>query len=91
MKIILSCCVQFSPAEINRYLGRSKAAAEEDEVTLEEVVKEVTARQVEEWPSKGTIPSSIKLVLQIGPPPVIFLVYLLAWLTFYMLWEPSLR
>src|ERR1044072_588011 len=56
---VRGCCVQLSPAEINRYLGRGEAAVEEEEeVSLEDIVKEVTARQLEEWPAKGIIPSS---------------------------------
>ena len=55
---VRGCCVQFSLAEINRYLGRGEAAVEEEEVSLEDIVKEVTARQLEEWPAKGIIPSS---------------------------------
>ena len=49
---VRGCYVKFSPAEINKFLGRSEAAATDDEVSLNTVAKELTARQVQIWPSK---------------------------------------
>src|ERR1044072_5133039 len=52
---VRGCCVEFSPAEINKFLGRSVDAAPAEEVSLNNVAKELTAKQVTVWPSKGKI------------------------------------
>jgi hypothetical protein len=43
-------CVKFSAFVINKYLGRSYPTETEDEVSLNEVVKEITVVQVKKWP-----------------------------------------
>ncbi|KAI5410286.1 hypothetical protein KIW84_055691 [Lathyrus oleraceus] len=50
-------CVNFSPTVINKFLGRGKEGACELEATDNEVCREITARQVKEWPSKKHLPA----------------------------------
>ena len=50
--------MKFSPAEINKFLGRSEDNTLDEDVSLNNVAKELTARQVNIWPSKGKILSS---------------------------------
>ncbi|XP_057432425.1 uncharacterized protein LOC130725193 [Lotus japonicus] len=45
-------CVTFSPAVINQALGRSAVEFVEEELSLDLVAKELTAGQVEKWPTK---------------------------------------
>ncbi|XP_050908902.1 uncharacterized protein LOC127122644 [Lathyrus oleraceus] len=49
-------CITFSPNVINKFLGRSIEGAGELEATGNEVCREITARQVKEWPSKKHLP-----------------------------------
>jgi histone H3/H4 len=50
-------CVEFSPAVINRYLGRKKDGYTAVEVTNNQVCKTITADQDKVWPMKGKVPS----------------------------------
>jgi hypothetical protein len=50
--------VEFSPATINKFLGRSEESVNQEDVTLKTIVKELTANQETNWPATGTIPSS---------------------------------
>ncbi|KAK2374766.1 hypothetical protein QL285_075706 [Trifolium repens] len=50
-------CVEFSPAVINRFLGRKEDGYTEVEVTNNQVCKTITADQVKVWPMKGKVPS----------------------------------
>ena len=50
--------VEFSPVVINRYLGRSEEVVKEGKVSLNTIVKELTARQVSKWPASGSISCS---------------------------------
>jgi hypothetical protein len=50
--------VEFSPATINKFLGRSEETVNQEDVALKTIVKELTANQVSNWPATGTIPSS---------------------------------
>ena len=52
---VRGCCVKFSPAEINQFLKRSEGANSVDEVPLNDIAQELTAKQVTIWPSKGKI------------------------------------
>ncbi|XP_050875602.1 uncharacterized protein LOC127079236 [Lathyrus oleraceus] len=45
-------CITFSPTVINKFLGRGVDGACELEATDNKVCREITARQVKEWPSK---------------------------------------
>ncbi|WJX24287.1 hypothetical protein P8452_13412 [Trifolium repens] len=49
-------CVEFSPAIINRFLGRKEDGYTEIEVTNNQVCKIITANQVKMWPLKGKVP-----------------------------------
>ncbi|XP_050877205.1 uncharacterized protein LOC127080965 [Lathyrus oleraceus] len=49
-------CITFSPTLINKFLGRGTEGACELEATKNEVCREITARQVKEWPSKKHLP-----------------------------------
>jgi hypothetical protein len=49
-------CITFSPTVINKFLGRGIEGACELEATDNEVCREITARQVKEWPSKKHLP-----------------------------------
>ncbi|MCI07478.1 envelope-like protein, partial [Trifolium medium] len=51
-------CVDFSPAVINMFLGRSEAVEGEVEITDNYLAKAVTAGQVKQWPRNGQLPSS---------------------------------
>ncbi|WJX12956.1 hypothetical protein P8452_03403 [Trifolium repens] len=50
-------CVDFSPAVINRFLGRREDGYSELEPTNNQVCKTITANQVKMWPLKGKVPS----------------------------------
>ncbi|KAK2382851.1 hypothetical protein QL285_070364 [Trifolium repens] len=50
-------CVDFSPAVINRFLGRREDGYSELEPTNNQVCKTITANQVKVWPLKGKVPS----------------------------------
>ncbi|KAK2382260.1 hypothetical protein QL285_069808 [Trifolium repens] len=50
-------CVEFSPAVINRFLGRREDGYSEFEPTNNQVCKTITANQVKMWPLKGKVPS----------------------------------
>jgi hypothetical protein len=52
-------CVEFSPAVINRFLGRKEDGYTEVEVTNNQVCKTITADQVKVWPMKDKVPSVI--------------------------------
>ncbi|XP_057451906.1 uncharacterized protein LOC130743692 [Lotus japonicus] len=45
-------CVEFSPAVINKALGRSSDEFVDEEVSLDVIAKEITAGQVKKWPIK---------------------------------------
>jgi hypothetical protein len=49
--------VEFSPAVINRFLGRREDGYSEFEPTNNQVCKTITANQVKMWPLKGKVPS----------------------------------
>ncbi|MCH85079.1 envelope-like protein, partial [Trifolium medium] len=51
-------CVNFSPAEINKYLGRSEGNETEVDITDNDLAKAITAGQVKQWPRDGQLPSS---------------------------------
>src|ERR1044072_1455320 len=48
--------VEFSPVVINKFLGRSEEVVNKEQVSLESIVKELTANQVSQWTATGTIP-----------------------------------
>ncbi|XP_050889871.1 uncharacterized protein LOC127095188 [Lathyrus oleraceus] len=48
-------CVEFSPNVINRYMGRCEDEQPETKVTDNQVCKEITAKQVIQWPRKGKL------------------------------------
>ncbi|KAK2409824.1 hypothetical protein QL285_045225 [Trifolium repens] len=50
-------CVEFSPAVINRFLGRREDGYSELEPANNQVCKTITANQVKVWPLKGKVPS----------------------------------
>ncbi|KAK2383147.1 hypothetical protein QL285_070632 [Trifolium repens] len=50
-------CVDFSPAVINRFLGRKEEGYSEFEPTNNQICKTITANQVKVWPLKGKVPS----------------------------------
>jgi hypothetical protein len=50
-------CVEFSPAVINKFLGRNEDCYHEVEPTNNQVCKTITANQVKMWPLKGKVPS----------------------------------
>ncbi|KAK2402173.1 hypothetical protein QL285_051715 [Trifolium repens] len=52
-------CVDFSPAVINRFLGRREDGYSELEPTNNLVCKTITANQVKVWPLKGKVPSAM--------------------------------
>ena len=70
-------CIQFSPAEINKFLGRS-GEDEEEEVSLNQVVKEITSNLVKKWPSNGK-PS----------PSLLSVKYVILYRIFFANWAPS--
>ncbi|XP_057432440.1 uncharacterized protein LOC130725209 [Lotus japonicus] len=45
-------CVEFSPAVINKALGRSTVEFVDEELSLDVIAKEITAGQVKKWPIK---------------------------------------
>jgi hypothetical protein len=58
--------VEFSPAIINRFLGRKEDGYSKVEITNNEVCRTITANQVKVWPLKGKVPScmlSVKYVV----------------------------
>jgi len=59
-------CVEFSPKVINSFLSRNEKACAEVEVTDNQVCKEITANQVNQWHIKGKLSSrnlSVKYVV----------------------------
>ncbi|XP_050888880.1 uncharacterized protein LOC127094052 [Lathyrus oleraceus] len=60
-KVYVRCiCVKFSPEVINKFIGRCENEQAEVEVTDNIVCKEITSKQVSQWPRKGK-PSACKL------------------------------
>ena len=52
-------CVEFSSNVINKFLGRSATAEkQQDIISLDKIVKEITAGQVKSWPKKGNLSTS---------------------------------
>ncbi|XP_050920169.1 uncharacterized protein LOC127137791 [Lathyrus oleraceus] len=51
-------CVDFSPEIINRFLGRNGEEQVKIEVSNNVICREITAKQVKEWPRKGRLSSS---------------------------------
>ncbi|XP_050876888.1 uncharacterized protein LOC127080618 [Lathyrus oleraceus] len=51
-------CVYFSPKIISRFLGRNEEEQAEVEVSENVICREITAKQVKEWPSKGKLSAS---------------------------------
>lgn len=47
--------MEFSPNVINRYVGRCEDEQHEIEVTDNQVGKEITTKQVVQWPRKGKL------------------------------------
>lgn len=52
-------CVEFYPIVINIFLGRSEKEYAKVEVTKNTVCKDITSKQVNQWPIKGMLPSSM--------------------------------
>ncbi|KAK2396678.1 hypothetical protein QL285_058320 [Trifolium repens] len=50
-------CEEFSPAVINKFLGRREDGYSEMEATNNQICKTITANQVKMWPLKGKVPS----------------------------------
>ncbi|KAL5187238.1 hypothetical protein HKD37_05G012953 [Glycine soja] len=48
-------CVRFSPAVINKYLGRPTEGVVDIDVSEHQIVKEITAKRVQHWPKKGKL------------------------------------
>ncbi|KAH1193203.1 hypothetical protein GmHk_19G054297 [Glycine max] len=48
-------CVRFSPAVINKYLGRPTDGVVDMTVSEHQIAKEITAKQVQHWPKKGKL------------------------------------
>ncbi|KAL5186835.1 hypothetical protein HKD37_05G012605 [Glycine soja] len=48
-------CVRFSPAVINKYLGRPTDGVMDIAVSEHQIAKEITAKQVQHWPKKGKL------------------------------------
>ncbi|KAH1265059.1 hypothetical protein GmHk_01G000832 [Glycine max] len=48
-------CVRFSPAVINKYLGRPTEGVVDLAVSEHQIAKEITAKQVQHWPKKGKL------------------------------------
>ncbi|KAL5184464.1 hypothetical protein HKD37_17G048159 [Glycine soja] len=48
-------CVRFSPAVINKYLGRPTDGVVDIAVSEHQISKEITAKQVQHWPKKGKL------------------------------------
>ena len=51
-------CVRFSAVVINKYLGTGTHAEEEEEISLNKVVQEISAGQVRKWLQKGKLSTS---------------------------------
>ncbi|KAL5180766.1 hypothetical protein HKD37_01G001833 [Glycine soja] len=48
-------CIRFSPAAINKYLGRPTEGVVDIAVSEHQIAKEITAKQVQHWPKKGKL------------------------------------
>ncbi|KAL5165618.1 hypothetical protein HKD37_18G050721 [Glycine soja] len=48
-------CIRFSPAVINKYLGRPTQGVVDIAVSEHQIAKEITAKQVQHWPKKGKL------------------------------------
>ncbi|KAL5165765.1 hypothetical protein HKD37_18G050839 [Glycine soja] len=48
-------CIRFSPAVINKYLGRPTERVGDIAVSEHQIAKEITAKQVQHWPKKGKL------------------------------------
>ncbi|KAH1225826.1 hypothetical protein GmHk_11G032648 [Glycine max] len=48
-------CVRFSPAVINKYLGRPTDGVIDIDVSEHQIAKEITAKRVQHWPRKGKL------------------------------------
>ncbi|KAL5147082.1 hypothetical protein HKD37_06G016834 [Glycine soja] len=48
-------CVKFSPAVINKYLGRPTDGVIDVDVSEHQIAKEITAKRVQHWPKKGKL------------------------------------
>ncbi|KAL5138123.1 hypothetical protein HKD37_10G028373 [Glycine soja] len=48
-------CIRFSPAVINKYLGRPTEGVVDIAVSEHQIAKEITAKQVQHWPKKGKL------------------------------------
>ncbi|KAH1262383.1 hypothetical protein GmHk_02G005020 [Glycine max] len=48
-------CVRFSPAVINKYLGRPTNGVIDIAVSEHQIAKEITAKRVQHWPKKGKL------------------------------------
>lgn len=48
-------CIRFSPAVINKYLGRPTEGVVDITASEHQVAKEITAKQVQHWPKKGKL------------------------------------
>ncbi|KAL2990328.1 hypothetical protein AAZX31_11G192800 [Glycine max] len=48
-------CVRFSPAVINKHLGRPTDGMVDIDVSEHQIAKEITAKQVQHWPKKGKL------------------------------------
>ncbi|XP_057444175.1 uncharacterized protein LOC130736356 [Lotus japonicus] len=64
-------CVEFSPAVINKALGRSVFEFVDEELSLDVIAKEITAGQVKKWPIKkllstGTLSVKYSILKRIG-------------------------
>ncbi|XP_050878324.1 uncharacterized protein LOC127082143 [Lathyrus oleraceus] len=59
-------CVDFSPEIINRFLGRNEEEQAEVEVSDNFICREITAKQVKEWPRKGKPSARTKSCFDFG-------------------------
>ncbi|KAH1215004.1 hypothetical protein GmHk_13G036252 [Glycine max] len=48
-------CVRFSPAVVNKYLGRPTEGVVDIAVSEHQIAKEITAKRVQHWPKKGKL------------------------------------
>ncbi|KAL5146856.1 hypothetical protein HKD37_06G016634 [Glycine soja] len=48
-------CIRFSPAVINKYLGRPTDGVIDIAVSEHQIAKEITAKRVQHWPKKGKL------------------------------------
>ncbi|KAL3006576.1 hypothetical protein AAZX31_08G286100 [Glycine max] len=48
-------CIRFSPAVINKYLGRPTEGVVDIAISEHQIAKEITAKQVQHWPKKGKL------------------------------------